>query len=106
LAIPLGIPVIVLSKFRLQIFGKVQGVFYRQSAQEMAKSLSLNGWVKNLPDASVLLEAEGEKEKLEMFLAWCKQGPSRAKVDSVRVEWLDQVKDSKSEHFSAFKIIG
>lgn len=97
---------IVLSKFRLQIFGKVQGVFYRQSAQEMAKSLNLNGWVKNLPDASVLLEAEGEKARLEMFLAWCKQGPSRAKVDSVQVEWLDQAADKQSKQFCAFKIIG
>jgi acylphosphatase len=98
----------MLSKIRLQIFGRVQGVFYRQSAQETAKSLNLKGWVKNLPDGSVLLEAEGEREGLTSLIAWCKQGPSRARVESVQVEWLvkDQPAGGEGEQAHAFRIIG
>jgi len=98
----------MLSKIRLQIFGRVQGVFYRQSAQETAKSLSLKGWVKNLSDGSVLIEAEGERERLTTFISWCKQGPSRARVESVEVEWLakDQAGASESEPAPTFRIIG
>lgn len=98
----------MLSKIRLQIFGRVQGVFYRQSAQETAKSLNLKGWVKNLPDGSVLIEAEGERQSLTSFIAWCKQGPSRARVESVQVEWLaeEQAGTSEGEPAPAFRIIG
>jgi acylphosphatase len=101
--------VIVLSKARLQIIGKVQGVFYRQSAQEMANSLNLKGWVKNLSDGSVLIEVEGAPESIKSFISWCKRGPSRARVDSVEVEWLAENHKSEtnqSEQSPAFRIIG
>jgi acylphosphatase len=97
---------IVLDRVRLHISGRVQGVFYRQSAQEMAKSLNINGWVKNLTDASVLIEAEGSPENIKAFIAWCEHGPPRAHVEAVALEWLaEEMESGKSKEAIGFKII-
>ena len=73
----------------MRVFGTVQGVFYRTSAIKEAKLLSVTGWIKNRSDSSVECIAEGTKESLEKFLAWCKDGPPHAKVERIDVEWLD-----------------
>jgi acylphosphatase len=74
-----------LTKTRLQIFGKVQGVFYRQSALEVAKLLGLNGWIKNNPDGTVEAEVIGSEDAVERFHEWCRRGPPRAVVHEVLV---------------------
>ena len=71
-----------------RIRGKVQGVWFRNSAREQARNLGVNGWVANRPDGSVEICAEGPKPKLERLLAWCHQGPPAAKVPLVDPEWL------------------
>jgi acylphosphatase len=74
----------------IRVVGKVQGVFYRASALEKAQELGLYGFVRNEPDESVYLEAEGAPEQLEKLVNWCRQGPPRAKVEQVDVrpgEW-------------------
>lgn len=72
----------------LKIQGRVQGVYYRASAQSKAQNLGLTGWVKNSPDGSVASHAEGPKEKLEEFINWCRQGPPAASVSSVDSNWI------------------
>lgn len=72
--------------YSIRISGRVQGVFYRASARAEAERLGLAGFVRNEPDGSVYAEAEGERETLERFLAWCRQGPPRARVDRVEME--------------------
>ena len=62
------------------VTGKVQGVFYRASARKAAGQLGLTGWVRNLPDKSVEIMAQGTAAQLEQFTAWCKEGPPGAKV--------------------------
>jgi acylphosphatase len=78
----------MVKRFRAIIVGKVQGVFYRASAQSKAMTLQLQGFVRNLPNGSVELHAEGEDSHLEQLLAWCEHGPPGARVDKVSVEWL------------------
>ena len=75
------------SRVRLTIEGRVQGVFFRASTQAEAHRLGLTGWVKNCPDNSVEAAAEGEKENLDAFVAWCRHGPPGARVDRVRLQW-------------------
>jgi acylphosphatase len=70
----------------ITITGKVQGVFYRQSAKEKALELGITGVVKNMPDGSVHIMASGTKDQLNQLVAWCKQGPPRAVVSAVHVE--------------------
>ena len=77
------------ARARIRVTGKVQGVFFRQSTVEMAQGLGLHGWVRNLADGSVEAMFEGEREAVGQAVAWSRQGPPRARVDDVVVEWLD-----------------
>jgi len=63
--------------------GRVQGVFFRASTMEMASKLGINGYVKNMPDGSVHIEAEGTEESLQAFVDWCHGGPPNALVTAV-----------------------
>lgn len=69
----------------IHVTGRVQGVYYRASAHAEASRLSLHGFVRNEEDGSVYAEAEGPKEALDRFVAWCRRGPARAIVESVHV---------------------
>ena len=84
---------------RLIIKGKVQGVFYRASAKDVADMTGVKGWVKNLPDNNVQIIATATEETLQKFINWCKQGPPKARVEDVIVEQLDL------EVFNGFRII-
>ena len=64
-------------------------MYYRASAQEEALRLGLVGWVRNRADGTVEAVAEGEEAVVESFLAWCRRGPERARVDDVEVERLE-----------------
>lgn len=63
----------------------MQGVSYRASAQDAARSLGLVGWVRNLPNGDVEAVAEGQPQVVERFVGWCRQGPDEARVESVAV---------------------
>ena len=76
-------------RYKINVKGKVQGVFYRASTQAKAKELGLSGWVKNEEDGSVLIEAEGEDQKLQKLLEWCRQGPGAAVVNDVEYEEIE-----------------
>jgi len=73
------------------IKGRVQGVFFRYKTQQEAQKLGLNGWVKNNGDGSVEILAEGDKDKLEELIEWCKEGPRSAQVEKVEVKWQKYV---------------
>ena len=64
----------------LVIKGKVQGVFFRATAKEVANEMGIKGWVKNMPGGHVEVLASGDKEQLEKFIEWCRSGPKRAAV--------------------------
>jgi len=74
---------------RAHIFvsGMVQGVFFRANTKDRADSLGLKGWVRNTPDGRVEAVFEGEKEKVDAALGFCKTGPSGAVVKNVEVKW-------------------
>ena len=76
-------------RVQVRVTGRVQGVFFRQSARDQAERLGLSGWVRNLPDGSVEALFEGERPLVEQAVAWCRQGPPRARVDELVVMWLD-----------------
>ncbi len=74
---------------KLNIKGRVQGVFYRQSTKDTATRLGLTGWARNCPEGSVEAVFEGAKESVDEAIEWCRQGPSAAQVSEVIVEWQD-----------------
>ncbi len=72
---------------RVVISGKVQGVFFRASAEDEARSRGLAGWVRNRPDGQVEAVFEGEQAAVEAMIAWCRRGPPAARVTGVTVTW-------------------
>jgi acylphosphatase len=82
----------------IRVKGKVQGVFYRASTVDFAKSLGLKGYVRNEPDGSVFIEAEGEEEIVNKLIAWARKGPPHARVDSL------EIVDSPLSNFTSFEI--
>lgn len=79
---------------RVRATGRVQGVYYRQSTVRVAADLGLAGWVRNLPDGSVEAAAEGDRTAVERLIAFMEQGPPRAAVERVDVEWEEPRGDS------------
>lgn len=75
------------SAVHLIVHGRVQGVWFRAGTQEQALQLGACGWVKNCPDGTVEIHAEGVKEVLEQFIAWCRKGTPAAQVSSLDIEW-------------------
>lgn len=73
----------------LKIYGRVQGVFFRDSSRRRARKLGLVGFVKNEPDRTVMIVAEGEEKSLNQFISWCYNGPILARVDKIDVEWKE-----------------
>lgn len=72
-----------MKHFRIIIKGKVQGVFFRKNAQEYARKMDIMGFVRNEPDGTVYIEAEGSEDDLERFIKWCKMGSPEAKVSEI-----------------------
>lgn len=70
----------------LRIKGRVQGVFFRKSAQDKARELGLTGWIRNNPDGTVETVAKGDRE--EEFVEWCNKGPVGSEVRDI--EKLDE----------------
>jgi acylphosphatase len=80
------------------VTGKVQGVYYRASAAHKAKELGVDGLVRNQPDGSVYIEAEGSPEVLDELVKWCRKGPPSARVEQCIVS------DGDLKFFSDFSI--
>ncbi|MGE5540870.1 MAG: acylphosphatase [Bacillota bacterium] len=70
------------------VSGRVQMVMFRDFTQRKASGLKLTGWVKNLPEGTVHVVAEGPRTKLEKLLEKLHHGPLLARVDAVEVRWL------------------
>jgi len=60
-------------------------VAYRASTRHQARLLGLTGWVRNQPDGSVQLEAQGAAHAVAELVAWCHDGPPAAAVTTVEV---------------------
>ena len=80
------------------ITGRVQGVFFRATCEQEARRLSVGGWVSNAPDGSVTGHFEGEADAVAALIAWCHDGPRRARVDEVGV------RESESHHCAGFEV--
>ena len=74
-----------MKSYHLSIKGRVQGVFYRESAKREANRMGVTGWVRNKPDGSVELLACGTEDTVQKLVEWCKTGPPLAKVTEVTV---------------------
>ncbi len=70
---------------RVVVSGRVQGVFFRDSCRSQAQRLGVRGWVRNLPDRTVEVVAEGPRDRVDQLLDWCRHGPPRAQVTGIAI---------------------
>jgi acylphosphatase len=74
-----------MMRARLVISGRVQGVYFRASARDVAQTQRLSGWVRNRYDGDVEAVVEGEEDAVQAFIAWCHDGPPGAHVSAIQV---------------------
>ena len=89
----------MLKTVSITVSGKVQGVFYRQSARELATALNIKGQVRNTPDDTVEIIVTGTADQIEQLIKWCWSGPPKALVTHV------DVKDLPLQTFEKFAVV-
>ena len=82
------------------VSGQVQGVFFRQSTREKARTSGVTGWVRNLPDGRVEAVFEGEQDAVNLLINYCRKGPAGAIIINVNVEF-----EKFAGEFKNFKIV-
>jgi acylphosphatase len=82
-----------VTRARVRIRGRVQGVFFRAETRDRAHSLGVAGWVRNCSDGSVEAVFEGDDERVESMVGWCRRGPVGALVDGVDVAWEEPAQE-------------
>ena len=88
-----------MKHLNISIRGKVQGVFFRLTTKAVADQVGVRGFVVNLKDSSVYIEAEGDDFALDSLLEFCQEGPEGAIVESV------EVKEGELKSFSNFEVV-
>jgi acylphosphatase len=70
---------------RVVVHGRVQGVFFRDSTRERARSRGVDGWVRNRPDGAVEAVFEGKPDAVDELVRFCEGGPRGADVSRTEV---------------------
>jgi acylphosphatase len=91
-------PIIKRAHKNITISGNVQGVGFRFSTKSMANSLGIKGFVKNLYNGDVYIEAEGNEIQLRHFIEWCHKGSSYSRVHDVKIE------EGELKNFTYFEV--
>jgi acylphosphatase len=73
----------------IRVYGHVQGVFFRAHTRDWASRLGLQGYVRNMPDGSVEIVAEGSEDCIKELIEKVKLGPPAASVERVEVKWQE-----------------
>jgi len=78
-----------LAAVKAIVHGRVQGVYYRAFTRRRAAELGLVGYARNLPDGTVEVRAEGEREQLQRLIGHLEDGPPAARVEKVVTTWSE-----------------
>ena len=78
-----------LAAVRATVYGRVQGVYFRDFVTKRARELDLTGYVRNTPQRTVEVHAEGERQQLEKLIDHLKVGPPSAGVEKVVTNWSE-----------------
>ena len=89
-----------MEEINIKVHGQVHGVGFRYYTEIKARELGLTGFVRNLPDGTVEIVAQGPKEDLEELNEWAKTSPSYSRVERVDTKWC-----STEQKYSDFSIL-
>ncbi|ADR18199.1 acylphosphatase [Calditerrivibrio nitroreducens] len=84
-----------MQRLNLRVYGRVQGVGFRAYVLNKARELGLAGFVKNMPDGTVFIDAQGEEEALNKLIEYVKIGPSMSRVEKVEIERINQTLNTR-----------
>jgi acylphosphatase len=87
-------------RVHLIVHGRVQGVSFRENTRREAVRVGVSGWVRNRPDGTVEVQAQGPRAAVEEMVAFCYRGPRMARVDRVEVAW----EPPGQERFAGFEV--
>jgi acylphosphatase len=76
-----------MKRAHVLVRGAVQGVFFRVETRDRARSLGVDGWVRNTPDGAVEAVFEGDDQRVESMVEWCRRGPAGARVEDIETTW-------------------
>lgn len=88
-----------MKHLNILVSGKVQGVFYRDTAKAVADQLGVKGTVINNTNGTVFIEAEGDDFSLEMFLEFCRKGSDRSEVENL------ETSEGELKNYRNFEVI-
>ena len=83
---------------KLRLYGRVQGVFFRQWTVDQARSSGIAGWVRNHPDGTLEAHLEGDEAAVAQLVERMRRGPQQARVDDLMVE------DAAPEDLTGFSV--
>ena len=89
-----------MKRIIIDVFGTVQGVFFRHNTKKVAQKLKLTGYVRNMSNGSVHIEAEGLQEKLGELLKFVRVGPIYARVDKINYRYADATNEFSNFSYS------
>ena len=89
-----------MKRIVIKVYGYVQGVFFRYTTRKIARKLGLTGYVKNMADGSVYIEAEGSESQLLELLDFAKKGPKNAVVENLEFEYQEPENKFKGFEYS------
>ena len=84
-----------MRRVRVIVFGRVQGVWFREACRRQAVPAKLTGWVRNLDDGRVEAVFQGDSDAVDRLVAWCHDGPPSAVVTRVIVDEQSPVSDEQ-----------
>ena len=82
-----------MKRVHLIIFGKVQGVCFRLNTEKVANKLGVKGYVRNLPNGSVQVVAEGKRNLIGDLIAFCRKGTGSAEVSNILIAYKEPTKE-------------
>lgn len=83
----------------LVVYGRVQGVYFRESMRREAQKLEIAGWVRNRSDGTVEAAVQGDPADVDAMVRWAQRGPERAQVERVEI-------GPHEGDYSSFEVIG
>jgi acylphosphatase len=88
-----------MKRVRILVDGRLQGANFRYHTQQQAQKLGLAGFVRNLSDGRIEIDAQGDDESIEQLLVWCQEGPQSTNLKSILFRY-----DEPSEYMSDFTV--
>jgi acylphosphatase len=87
-----------MTRKRVVVSGRVQGVFFRDTMRRRAEAAGVAGWARNTPEGAVEAVFEGDPEAVDELVEFSRRGPSRAEVASV------EINEEQPEGLSGFEV--